>query len=148
MSHTGSCLCGNIRFALQELPPNAYQCFCSLCRRTSGAYSNSATLVHQHAFTWTSGQGHIRSWSSTAGYRMDFCNACGGTVPKQLRQEPLMWVPLGTLDALDVPVRISHQIYVADAVAPVATAPSIQQFDTTPGLTALIEGIMGPANTR
>lgn len=59
-----------------------------------------------------------------------------------------MWVPLGTLDALDVPVRISHQIYVADAVAPVATAPSIQQFDTTPGLTALIEGIMGPANTR
>lgn len=33
----GECLCGNVKFEIEEEIRNFYQCHCSLCRKVTGA---------------------------------------------------------------------------------------------------------------
>ncbi|WP_446685632.1 GFA family protein [Marinobacter arenosus] len=41
----GECLCGNVKFEIEEEIRNLYQCHCSLCRKATGAAANAATFV-------------------------------------------------------------------------------------------------------
>ncbi|WP_261776075.1 GFA family protein, partial [Enterobacter sichuanensis] len=79
----GSCLCGTIEFELTHKPAVFYRCHCSLCRKQSGVGYNLATLVKDSEFRWIKGENCIASWSKPTGYRTDFCNVCGSTVPKE-----------------------------------------------------------------
>ncbi|HBX8004526.1 TPA: GFA family protein, partial [Klebsiella pneumoniae] len=49
-------------------------------------------------FRWIKGENCIASWSKPTGYRTDFCNVCGSTVPNSLRDVPYVWVPVGLID--------------------------------------------------
>ncbi|MGO2770693.1 GFA family protein [Pseudomonas taetrolens] len=84
----GSCLCGTIEFELTHKPAVFYRCHCSLCRKQSGVGYNLATLVKDSEFRWIKGENCIASWSKPTGYRTDFCNVCGSTVPNSLRDVP------------------------------------------------------------
>lgn len=97
----GSCLCGSIKFTLSNNPTLFYRCHCSLCRRQTGTESNYATLVNNADFEWSAGEASIHSWRKETGYRNDFCQQCGSTVPNPLSKIPYYWVPLGLLDGLD-----------------------------------------------
>ncbi|HIF0074601.1 TPA: GFA family protein, partial [Klebsiella pneumoniae] len=57
-----------------------------------------ATLVKDSEFRWIKGENCIASWSKPTGYRTDFCNVCGSTVPNSLRDVPYVWVPVGLID--------------------------------------------------
>lgn len=94
----GSCLCGTIEFELTHKPAVFYRCHCSLCRKQSGVGYNLATLVKDSEFRWIKGKKCIASWSKPTGYRTDFCNVCGSTVPNSLRDVPYVWVPVGLID--------------------------------------------------
>ena len=94
----GSCLCGTVEFELTNKPAMFYRCHCSLCRKQSGVGYNLATLVKSREFSWAKGENHINSWSKPTGYRTDFCNVCGSTVPNTLRGVPYVWIPIGLLD--------------------------------------------------
>ncbi|OQP31429.1 GFA family protein [Pantoea latae] len=94
----GSCLCGAVVFELSDKPARFYRCHCSLCRKQSGVGYNLATLVKGEGFRWITGENHIASWSKPTGYRTDFCQLCGSTVPNPLRDQPYVWIPVGLLD--------------------------------------------------
>lgn len=94
----GFCLCGTIEFELTHKPAVFYRCHCSLCRKQSGVGYNLATLVKDSEFRWIKGENCIASWSKPTGYRTDFCNVCGSTVPNSLRDVPYVWVPVGLID--------------------------------------------------
>ncbi|HCT4899258.1 TPA: GFA family protein, partial [Klebsiella pneumoniae] len=94
----GSCLCGTIEFELTHKPAVFYRCHCSLCRKQSGVGYNLATLVKDSEFRWIKGKNCVASWSKPTGYRTDFCNVCGSTVPNSLRDVPYVWVPVGLID--------------------------------------------------
>ncbi|WP_312415752.1 GFA family protein [Pseudescherichia sp.] len=94
----GSCLCGKVVFELSERPTLFYRCHCSLCRKQSGVGYNLATLVKDTDFRWIKGGNCVVSWSKPTGYRTDFCNGCGSTVPNPLRDAPYVWIPVGLLD--------------------------------------------------
>ncbi|KFD17868.1 GFA family protein [Tatumella ptyseos] len=94
----GSCLCGAIRFTLQQVPEKFYRCHCSLCRKQTGVGHNLATLIPATEFAWEDGQQRIATWQKTTGYRNDFCASCGSTVPNALRDVPYIWVPIGLIE--------------------------------------------------
>ncbi|MBT0728760.1 GFA family protein [Rosenbergiella nectarea] len=96
----GSCLCASVKFTLSYNPTTFYRCHCSLCRRQTGTESNYATLVHTQHFNWSEGEASIHSWRKESGYRNDFCQHCGSTVPNPLAQVPYFWVPLGLLEGV------------------------------------------------
>lgn len=94
----GECLCGAVKFEINQPLGNVYQCHCSLCRKVSGSHANSATLLKQEHFNWLSGQSFIRSYQKSTGFRSDFCVNCGSVLPNPIKNSDLMWIPMGLLE--------------------------------------------------
>ncbi|SEQ10564.1 Glutathione-dependent formaldehyde-activating enzyme [Rosenbergiella nectarea] len=114
----GSCLCASVKFTLPYSPTTFDRCHCSLCRRQTGTESNYATLVHSLHFNWSEGEASIHSWRKESGYRNDFCQHCGSTVPNLLAQVPYFWVPLGLVEGVE------HYRCVADFCLQRSASPS------------------------
>lgn len=93
----GHCLCTAVRFLLSAPLPNLYACHCSLCRRQSGTFSNTATLVPSASFAWDAGEGLITKWHKPSGMTSHFCAVCGSPVPNPFRD--YFWIPAGPVDA-------------------------------------------------
>lgn len=110
----GECLCGIVKFEIEEEIRNLYQCHCSLCRKATGAAANAATFVQDSAFRWVSGESDIRSYKKPSGFRSDFCSVCGSPVPNILRGSGMVWIPAGLLDELDTS-RISAHLHTKSA---------------------------------
>ena len=109
--HTGSCLCGAVRFTVEgELhPPDA--CHCSQCRRWSG-HVWASTDVPREQVTIT-GADNVTWYASSERVRRGFCATCGSV---------LFWDPPGraktaiAMGAFDRPTgtHLEKHIFVAD----------------------------------
>ena len=79
----GSCLCDGVAFAVAAVPRRVVNCYCSLCRRRSGAAFTSTLLAPTAEFRWLRGEARIRRYALPAPrqYAADFCADCGSAVP-------------------------------------------------------------------
>ncbi|WP_406849334.1 GFA family protein [Vibrio vulnificus] len=129
----GNCLCGEVSFELSgELPP-IYQCHCSLCRKVSGSSSNSALIVEASNFKWCSGEHQIRSFSTSSGFKSEFCCQCGSPVPNISSSGDSYWVPAGLLSE-PVDTKVSAHVYVGSHASWDVgfVNDGIPKFDTMP----------------
>jgi len=109
--HNGSCLCGAVRFAVDQPLPPADACHCSQCRKQSGHYWAS-TDVPKEAVS-IEGQENITWHQASEKVRRGFCATCGSF---------LFWEPVNSnkiaiaAGAFDEPTGLSlhSHIYVAD----------------------------------
>ena len=94
---TGSCLCGDIVFAIDGPIETMAHCHCSMCRKFHGsAFATFGTTAPEH-FRWVRGAQRIRSYQSSAqGYRQ-FCPHCGSAVPMHGEDLPFALVPMGNV---------------------------------------------------
>ena len=85
----GSCLCDGVAFAVAAIPRRVVNCYCSLCRRRSGAAFTSTLLAPTAQFRWLRGETRIRRYAlpaPRADTRADFCADCGSPVPSAGRR--------------------------------------------------------------
>jgi hypothetical protein len=109
--HTGSCLCGAVRFEVSGDLPGPDGCHCSQCRKTSGHYFAS-TDVPRSALTVHGGD-NVTWYRSSQKVRRGFCKTCGSA---------LFWDPIErdwtglAMGAFDKPTgtRMTKHIFVAD----------------------------------
>ncbi|HJO75503.1 MAG TPA: GFA family protein, partial [Rhodospirillales bacterium] len=71
----GGCLCGRVRFTLQEPPLRATHCHCRMCQLAAGAPFVTWAVVRQADFSWTLGEPRLFPSSDLA--ERGFCAACG-----------------------------------------------------------------------
>lgn len=112
----GSCLCGDVAFAISGPVPDLYQCHCSLCRKVTGSAANAAFVVPAQNFRWLSGEATLRSYVRAGGYRIDFCPRCGSPCPNPMRDGTGVWVPAGLLDEA-IASRVAAHIHVGSKAA-------------------------------
>ncbi len=93
----GQCLCGSVEFEISGPLPDFYQCHCSLCRKLSGSGCDTATFLSSTHFQWVRGQDGVKSFKTESGYRSEFCERCGSTVPHLMDNGRQYWVPAGLL---------------------------------------------------
>ena len=117
-THTGSCLCGVVRYRIDAPIDELTHCHCKMCRKAHGAAFASYGNVRREHHRFVQGQALVRTYQSSAQVTRTFCSVCGS---------PLLWhsegahadwvaVPLGTLDTpYDTPPQ--KHIYV-DSKAP------------------------------
>src|SRR5207344_2119880 len=69
--HTGSCLCGVVRFTVEgELkPPDA--CHCTICRKTSGHYYSGTDIPRERVTI--EGEDNVTWYRSSEKVRRGFC---------------------------------------------------------------------------
>jgi len=71
----GGCLCGAVRFRLEDAPIWVGHCHCESCRRNTGSLIATFVGFKQTQITYT--QGERRIYVSSPGVRRGFCGECG-----------------------------------------------------------------------
>ncbi|KAK9452454.1 Mss4-like protein [Dipodascopsis uninucleata] len=83
--YTGSCLCGGITFALNNISENRVTCYCIDCRKGSGHLGQVLAFYLKDDITIVDEESNMKEWivsSTQSGYpkRKLFCGKCGCTI--------------------------------------------------------------------
>ena len=96
----GSCLCGDIRFVIDDSASVARHCHCVRCQRGRGAAHASNLVVDAQALRFTAGETLIREYKVPEArfYTQSFCGRCGSCMARVDTERPIAIIPLGCLD--------------------------------------------------
>lgn len=109
--HTGSCLCGGVRYEIRGPMRDVVVCHCSQCRKTSGHFV-AMTSVPVQAIAFLASNSLVWYRSSESAER-GFCNRCGGNLFWRTVDGDSVSIAAGTLDA-PTGLTITEHIFVAD----------------------------------
>ena len=124
-----TCLCGAVKWELDEPFDLASHCHCSRCRKAHGA--GFATYVAGAAAGFRlRGGAHIVRFESSPGFFRCFCDTCGSVVPGDAH-EGRMFVPAGNFDGAPGVSPLAH-IFVASKAPWCEIRDSLPQFDAYP----------------
>ncbi|MDH5671121.1 MAG: GFA family protein [Myxococcales bacterium] len=112
----GSCLCGGVRFEVDELAGPFELCHCSRCRRVSGCGHMAGVAVRAEHFRFIAGRELIRHFELPVmerppAYAVDFCAVCGSVTPPAEIADPWLAVAPGLLEG-ELPQAPDRHIYV------------------------------------
>jgi hypothetical protein len=77
-THSGSCLCGSVRFTVVGPLRGVIACHCKQCRKQSGHFY-AATNCPDDSLT-VEGSGHLKWYQSSEGAKRGFCGNCGSAL--------------------------------------------------------------------
>jgi hypothetical protein len=78
---TGGCLCGGVRFEVDESGfESANYCHCTRCQRRTGAGASATVRIAAGAVRLTAGGDLVRSWEPDEGFAKAFCSECGAAL--------------------------------------------------------------------
>ena len=98
MTLQGSCLCGAVRYELDQLDMPIGHCHCETCHKAHAAvYVSTAGVMRGH-FRWTAGAEKLSAYESSPGKLRRFCSACGTHLLAERPAQPHVIVRVATLD--------------------------------------------------
>lgn len=126
----GSCLCGSVRFEIDEFLPAIGHCHCSMCRKFHGAAYATIAGVAAESFRWTSGEEALRRYTAENGTARSFCGNCGSSLTFFSPNAPsdVVEIALGSLDD-EIPVRPDAHIYVSSGADWHEITDDLPQFE-------------------
>lgn len=129
----GSCLCGDVTFAVKGEPARWFMCHCSRCRRGRSAAHGSNAFYPPSQFSWRGGRAQVRTYRLPEAQRfaVSFCERCGGGAPLEREGAPFVLVPMGLVDG-DPGARPQAHIFAADNAPWYPFADGIARFDALP----------------
>jgi hypothetical protein len=113
---TGGCLCGGVRYEIDEPLLWAAYCHCTRCQRRTGTGSGVSARVARGALRFLTGEQLLRGYRPPeGGWEKVFCSRCGSAVVSRDPGDPeVCSVRMGTLDG-DPGIRASRRQFVAYA---------------------------------
>jgi hypothetical protein len=94
----GSCLCGTVRYEVDQLDMPIGHCHCTTCRKAhASAFTSTAGVMREH-FRWTQGQDALRAFESSPGKLRLFCGHCGTHLIAERLAQPHVILRVATLD--------------------------------------------------
>lgn len=129
--HTGSCLCGDVRFEVTGPFEQFFLCHCSRCRKGSGSAHGANLFSSAASLVWVSGGSAVRTYRvEGTRHERSFCARCGSALPRV--GGALLVVPAGSLDSA-VELRPDAHICVASAAGWDRQLDDVPRFDGLPG---------------
>src|ERR1700687_5300149 len=98
MALKGSCLCGSVRYEIDQLDTPIGHCHCRTCRKAHAAAFASTARVDRSDFRWLSGQAALGAYESTPGKLRRFCTRCGTHLIAEWTAQTQVIVRVATLD--------------------------------------------------
>ncbi len=107
--HTGSCLCGVVRYRIDAPITELTHCHCGMCRKAHGAAFATYASVPLEAFHFLSGKDQLGVHHSSEHVTRTFCSHCGSNLQfVDNREHSTLGVAAGTLDSPLPPPPQSH----------------------------------------
>jgi len=79
-THTGSCLCGVVRYRIDAPINELTHCHCKMCRKAHGEAFASYASVPLEAFHFLSGKDQLGVFHSSEHVTRTFCIRCGANL--------------------------------------------------------------------
>lgn len=101
MALKGRCLCGDIRYQIENAPEVMGVCHCKHCQRQTGSAFSTMAGVPKAEFTLRRGHPRTYQGPTDSGDAADtlFCGRCGSAICTALANQPeLLFVKTGTLE--------------------------------------------------
>ena len=109
---TGGCLCGSVRYEIDEPLVSSGYCHCTRCQRRTGTAAAPSARIAPGSLRIVAGEELVRCWQPDKGFAKCFCSNCGGALWSRDPHDPnVIGVRLGTFDG-DPGIRPSHRTYV------------------------------------
>jgi len=108
--YTGSCLCGAVRWRLDQRPLAINACHCMDCKKCTGATNVVMLIARNEAFSCT-GETQVYRKRADSGRELDIhrCTQCGTRIfHHNLASTALVFIAAGTLDDPSWAVPTSH----------------------------------------
>lgn len=98
---TGECLCGSVKFSLEDNFKAFYQCHCKQCQQLTGTAFASNLFTAPDNIKWLAGQENTISYEyESRGFSKSFCKTCGSALPVINKSKTSLLVPAGSLNEL------------------------------------------------
>lgn len=102
MAITGQCLCGDIKYEIENAPAMTGVCHCKNCQRQAGSAFSTLAGVAKDDFSFTSGEPKLYADSDTSSgntVQRFFCGNCGSPIYSAIPGQPdTLYLKTGTLD--------------------------------------------------
>lgn len=95
---TAGCLCGAVRYEITGPPTYADWCYCSHCRKVSGAAGDPCIGFKSDDVRLVHGRDHIRVYPMDGSADRHFCTTCGSPAPVPGEPGTMMGMSMGLLD--------------------------------------------------
>jgi hypothetical protein len=98
--HSGSCLCGAVKYEIDGALAPIQFCHCHMCRRASGTAFAANMPVAEGDFRVVAGAASLKRFESSPGKERLFCAECGSPIISRAVAAPgVVRLRVGTLDA-------------------------------------------------
>lgn len=127
--YQGSCLCGVVKFEIDEFLPKVAHCHCSMCRKFHGAAFATFAGVSRSKFRWVAGVDALKGYTANNGTTRTFCSLCGSSLmfASPHGSDEVVEIALGTLDGV-IPVKPDAHIFVGSGANWTALCDGLPQF--------------------
>lgn len=127
----GQCLCGKVRFTVEDSFSYAFYCHCSRCRLRTGSAFASIGGINIDKVQVTSGREHLLIEGECSDGYGARCDECHAFLFAAVRGRKYIHVSLGVL--IDTPCRApDHHIHVASKAPWYQITDSLPQYDVLP----------------
>ena len=109
--HTGSCLCGDVRFEVSGELPAPDACHCTQCRKHSGHVFASTDIRRSDIII--QGEEHVSWFRSSEKVRRGFCSRCGSSLFFDPLKHDWIGVAMGAFDS-PTDARLGVHIFVSE----------------------------------
>lgn len=139
----GSCLCGGIRFEVEEIVGPFELCHCRRCRKVSGSAFRATVGVRRQGFRFTLGEDLVQTFETPVveappAYAVAWCVRCGSPVPQVPKTGDWFELDAGLLDD-DLPLAPDKHIFIECAANWDRIVDDLPGYDK-PSLMALRRG--------
>jgi hypothetical protein len=126
----GQCLCGAVKYQVDEVGDKMAHCHCSMCRRFHGAAFATFGEARKEDFHWVEGEQLLQSYKAPNGTVRRFCSVCGSSMTFAPANDSgdLIEFTLGTL--VDQPALTPDaHIFIGSKASWYAIEDSLPQFE-------------------
>jgi hypothetical protein len=96
--HSGSCLCGTVKFKVIGHFDSFYICHCQYCQKDTGSAYAANLFAQSASLKWLKGADAITSFTLPGTlHHKSFCSLCGSALPSEQLAGAVV-VPAGCLD--------------------------------------------------
>lgn len=129
MIYRGSCLCGAVKYEIDESPPRVAHCHCSMCRKFHGAAYATIAGISRSKFRLVAGDDALKGYTASNGTTRTFCRHCGSSLMFHTPRAPddIIEIALGTVDS-DIPVKPNAHIFVDSSASWTEITDDLPQY--------------------
>jgi hypothetical protein len=125
----GGCLCGAVRYQVNDSIKDVSHCHCAMCRKHHGAAFATFGVAERNHFHWLQGEQQISIYRSSTQLERLFCGRCGSSLLCRTDEEPdIVYLTLGTLDD-DPGCRPAYHIWVGSMAPWHTITDDLPQFE-------------------